>query len=766
MGITRRQLLKFSGIGMLGAVIFAGCRIPEREFLAESPVLIPEDLVEGQDAYYATLVRPSTGVESVLVRVMEGRAKKIEGNPDHPLSRGKHTAQAEASLQELYHPDRIATPLRRVTGAERGSGQYEEISWEAALDELEMKLKEYSGNPKNVAMITEPLRGVLGTVVGRFASNYGATQLTFETVDQTVVRSVFKQMFNQDRLPVFDVKNAHYVLSFGADFLSTWHAPLHYNWQYGEFRGTDLGERGTLVQIEPRFSMTAANADTWVPINPGTEGVLALAIADEIVKKGIGNATAMASLGTVISAHALPLATSAEVTNIPESTIVEMAHDFAKHQPGVAIGGGLAAAQTNGSFNMTAVYLLNALVGNIGKKGGILFNPAAPLKDVTSNAAATPLTEFQQFADRMRGNDVKAVLVHGADPVHGLPGAVQFRQSVKENVEFVASFSNFMDETTALADLILPDLVPMESWGDDVSDPGPGYEAIALQQPVVMPFVNVRSFGDVLLAAAEGLGGGMTRGLPWATMKDAIRANSEELYKLNRGSIQQYPSFEDFWVGVLQRGGWWDTKATSKDSTVAKINKVSGDPVPTFSGDKGQYPFHLLPFLSHSMGDGRDAHLPWLQATPDPITTAVWSTWVELNPHSAKDLDVKEGDIVEVISPKGTVEAQVYVNPATPPSVVSVPIGQGHTSLGRFAEGIGSNVMNIVDALSDADTGALAWGATRVKLRLTGKHKRVPKFEGMVVPRLLDPDIGGSGPLTPGGRLYKISNGKDHKGHH
>ena len=764
MGVTRRQLLRFSGMGMLGAVIFAGCRIPDREFIAESPVLIPEDLVEGQDAYFATLARPSTGVESVLVRVMQGRAKKVEGNPDYPMSQGKHSAQAEASLQELYHPDRIATPLKRV--GERGTGQFVSISWEEAMDELQARLNEYAGNPGSVAMITEPLRGALGTVASQFSSNYGATQLAFEAVDQTVVRSVFKEMFNQDRLPIADVKNAHYVLSFGADFLSSWHAPLHYNWQYGEFRGTDSGERGTLVQIEPRFSMTAANADTWVPNNPGTEGVLALAIADVIVTEGLGNAAAMATLGPVISTHAQPLATAAEVTGVSQARIVELARDFAGHQPGVAIGGGLAAAQTNGLFNMTAVYLLNALVDNVGKKGGLLFNPESPLNDAPKSAAASPLIEFQRLADRMRTdipNGVNAVLVHGADPVYGLPGGLQFGRAMKENVQFIASFSNFMDETTALADLVLPDHVSMEGWGDDVSEPGPGYESIALQQPVVMPFVDVRSFGDVLLATAEGLGGGMTRGLPWDTMKDVIRANAEELFKLNRGSIQQYPSFEEFWVGVLQRGGWWDTKATSKDSTSAKIDKIPGNAVPSFSGSSAEYPYHLLPFMSHSMGDGSDAHLPWLQATPDPITTAVWSTWVELNPNTAKDLDVREGDILTVTSPKGSIEAQVYVNPAAPPSVVSIPMGQGHSFMGRYAEGIGSNVMSILDAVSDADTGALAWGATRVKLTLTGRRSRVPKFEGMVVPRLLDPEIGGAGPGTPGGRLYKISNGDDHE---
>ena len=314
MAVTRRQLLRFSGMGLLGAVIFAGCRIPDREFIAESPVLIPEDLVEGQDAFFATLARPSTGVESVLVRVMQGRAKKIEGNPDYPMSRGKHTAQAEAALQELYHPDRIATPLRRV--GERGSGQFQSISWDEAMNELQAKLTEYSGNPGSVAMITEPLRGVLGTVVERFAANYGAQRLAFEAVDQTVVRRVFKDLFNQDRLPIFDVQNAHYVLSFGADILSNWHAPLHYNWQYGEFRGTESGERGTLVQIEPRFSLTAANADQWIHVNPGTEGVLALALAFVILEERLGDAAAMDTLGSVIRQHIQSMAIAEEVTGV------------------------------------------------------------------------------------------------------------------------------------------------------------------------------------------------------------------------------------------------------------------------------------------------------------------------------------------------------------------------------------------------------------------------------------------------------------------
>ena len=745
MALTRRQLLKFSGLGLLGAVVFAGCRIPDREFIAESPVMIPEDLVRGDDVYYATLARPNTGVESVLVRVMQGRAKKIEGNPDYPMSRGKHSAQAEATLQELYHPDRIATPLRRV--GERGSGEFESISWDEALNELTGKLSEYMDKPDSVAMITAPLRGALGTVVDRFAENYGARRFSFEAVDQTVVRTAFNRMYGQDRLPSFDVQNAHYVLSFGADFLSHWHAPLHYNWQYGEFRG-ETGGRGKLVQIEPRFSLTAANADKWVYVNPGTEGVLALAIAKAILENGDGDLDMMAALKETINSRALPMNTVEELTGVKADVIETLAHDFAANQPGVAIGGGLAAAQTNGLYNMTAVYMLNALVGNVGKKGGVIFNPPAPIPNVVSTAQANPLMEFQRFADEMRRGEVNAVLVRGVDPAHGTPASMQFGRSMRENVPFIASFSNFMDETTLQADLVLPDQATLESWGDDVPEPGPGYEAVAMQQPVVLPFVEGRAFGDVLLTLVEEMAGRMTRNMPWANMQEAVRSVAQELWIKNRGSIQQYENFEEFWVAVLQRGGWWDTNATAAAPQAPDLEQAPGDAFPAFTGSASEYPFHLLPFPSHSMGDGSDAHLPWLQATPDPITTAAWSTWVEINPRDADAMDMREGDIVTIESPQGSIETQVYVNPATAPGTVSVPMGQGHSSFGRYAEGVGSNVMEVLDAASDESTGAFAWGATRVRLAKTGRRERVIKFEGMVVAVTL-----------PHRTVYEISSG-------
>jgi anaerobic selenocysteine-containing dehydrogenase len=288
---------------------------------------------------------------------------------------------------------------------------------------------------------------------------------------------------------------------------------------------------------------------------------------------------------------------------------------------------------------------------------------------------------------------------------------------------------------------VLPDRVSLEAWGSDVPEPGPGYQTVAFQQPVVDPFGDSRDFGDILLAVAEELGGPVKDQLPWNSMRDALRQGARELFALNRGSLHRgsgdVGTFEDFWVGVLQRGGWWDTGARSTGRAVESPT-VSQPAAPEFDGNVDEYPFHLMPFASLSMGDGSGAHLPWLQAMPDPMTTAVWDTWVEINPKRAAELGVREGDVVEVTSPHGAIEAKVYVHPATPPDVVSIPLGQGHSASGQYAEGHGANVLKILGAKTDQETGALAWGATRVQVRYTGRRSRIPKFEGTVVARALE----------------------------
>lgn len=739
MPLSRRKFLTLMGGSSAAAVVFQACGIPERELKIQSPVKMPEDLVTGVDNWYATLCRQCSTSEGLIVRVMEGRAKKVEGNPDYPINVGKHGAVCEASLQALYSPDRLSAPKRQT----RGANIFSEITWDEALNTLSGKLKELrdAGNANTVVLATAPLRGHMAMVVDKFARAYGCDYMGYETLEQGTLRRAVKDVFNQDQLPDLDIANARYILSFGADFLGTWVSPVRYARGYGDFRHGGA-QRGKLVHVETRFSMTAANADQWVYIKPGTEGVLALSIAHAIISNGWGNADAARVMTNGQMAAYLDEfapARAETITGVSQKRIVEIAQELAQRQPSMVIGGGPTAAHTNGFFNLRAILALNYLIGSVNQKGGIIFNPGPALPDIPANANVASFTDWNALVERIRtGNPrpVNLLILRGINPAYGLPASVGFREAIK-NVPLVVNFSSFMDDTARLSDLVLPEHTPLETWGDDVPDAGPGYQVVGFQQPVVRPFFEsksaagfgTRDFADVLLSLAEDAGLGQA--LPWNAYKDVLMEGAQKLHASGRGSVKSL-SFAGFWNGVLQRGGWWDTSARSQDGVPTPPAFPSKATLPSFNGPSGGGSFYLMPFPSHTLLDGSNAHLPWLQGTPDPISTATWQTWVEINSKLASDMGISEGDEIEIQSPNGSIKVLAYPSPAVSPEVVCIPIGQGHSDLGQYARNRGANILSILAPETDRETGALAWAATRVTIRKTGRWNRLPKLEGTV----------------------------------
>ena len=712
----------------MGAVIFKACGFDAEENLVESPVNLPEDLVTGTDNWYASTCRQCPAGCGNIVRVMEGRAKKIEGNPNHPLSRGKLCVRGQAGVQALYHPDRIAGPMRR--SGPRGSGQYERISWNDAEAEIVPRLQNTQAD--RVLLATEPLRGRLAMVTKRFVEALGIRQHSFETLERsTNLKAAMRQVFGVEQLPEFDLENTSFLLGFGADLLETWLSTVRYNRGYGHLRQGDNRERGTFVHVDSRFSMTAANADKWVPVKPGMEGIVALGLAYVIIREELGDKAAADAMTGGRGFEALaPFAPNltAEMTGVSEHDAIYLARRFANEQPSLAIGGGSAGAHTNGVYNLAAIYSLNVLVGNLGVDGGLHFNPSPLSPGAGGSLPDSTFKDWQDIANDM-GN-VELLMVRNVDPVHGLPEDLGFQESIAK-VPYVVSFSSFMDDTTSQADLILPDSTYLESWGDDVPDPGPGYEMVTFQQPVVAPFQDTRSFGDALIGISSRLGGSVASALPWTSFKEVVQESAQELFALNRGNLILDGSFEAFWNGLLQRGVWYDQNSRSN-------TKVDPQPLPTevnapvFQNAPHEEGMNLIVYQTNSMLDGKLAHLPWLQATPDPITTVVWDTWVDLSREDARRMEVKSNDIVEVRSQYGAIEAPVYVNRGTPPGTVCIPVSQGHSAFGRYAENRGTNVMSILAPLTDPNTGALAYNATRVKVTKTDRQRTLPKFEGVV----------------------------------
>jgi anaerobic selenocysteine-containing dehydrogenase len=385
-----------------------------------------------------------------------------------------------------------------------------------------------------------------------------------------------------------------------------------------------------------------------------------------------------------------------QITGVSAKRLDRLARELVEFSPAVAIVGGAPLAQTNGLFTALAVNALNALVGTVEQPGGMFFTRGVqPARAANLQAAVGGL------------GAAKLLVVDGANPVYGMPKATGFREAL-EKIPYVASFGSFIDDTSAYADLILPDHSFLESWVESAAESGTRDAVATVAGPVMKPLHNTRATADVLVEVGGKLKTPVA--LPWKSAEE-----------LAQSTVQSQQSTVD------SRGA-----AVAGSPPAGDIRRSPAAYVaPEFTGDAASFPFHFLLFETVAFGDGSAAHLPWLQELPDPLTSAMWSSWVELNPQTATKLGVSQGDIVEVSSPQGSLRAPAVIVPGIAPDLVAMPVGQGHEHFTRFASKRGVNPIAILAPATEPETGALAWAATRVKLaRVGGPDGSLTMFAG------------------------------------
>ena len=725
--LTRREFLKLAA----GATAATGLAPAVRSIVIEPFVRPPEELLPGQATWYASTCRQCPAGCGIIVRTINGRAKKIEGNPLHPLNRGKLCARGQAGLQVLYNPDRLKNAVRQSGG--RGSRQFEPLYWPEALDLLSDKIAALS-SAERIAF----LGGLMPSHVYRLATRLfetlgAAPPVIYDLQSALEGRSAASQLsqafFGSPDLPVYDISQSDVVLSFGANLLETWMSPVAQSAAYGAMRQGGMGSRGLFVQFEPRLSATAASADEWIPVRPGAEGFVALALGRIIVEERLGHVGSHRTQAVLY--QNVDVREMAAASDVPVETLRRLAGAFADADRAVAIPGGYLAGQRNGFSSMLAVQALNLVVAQVGREGGVFLSNPGPTAALRQNLPVNAFDEVMDLIVRMKAGEIDLLLVHGANPMYELPAAAGFAEAITR-VPFVVSFSPFVDETAVWADLILPDHTYLESWGYQVPSPGADRPVVSSQQPVVRPLYDTLAAADVLLGLAARLGGKPAEALPWEDEASYLEETVGELHGSSLGAYDaRTPS--GFWALWRQYGGWWSEKKIRREP---ELTEVVQTPLPIsdpqFEGDPEDYPFHLYPYSSIILSDGRGANLPWLQEAPDPMTTVQWGMWVELNPKTASALGVSDNDIVQVESPYGMLEAPVVIYPGIRPDVVAIPVGQGHQDYGRFAQAVnGSNPLVLVAPVTDPGTGALAWGATRVRLKPTGRKQILARLESL-----------------------------------
>ncbi len=733
--MERRNFIKISALSGVVATL-DGCRGADKQLIRFIP---EEELIPGIATFKPSVCTLCSAGCGLLVRVMQGEAavvrhgqqglikmglaKKLEGNPQHPVNRGKLCARGQAGLQVLYHPDRITHPIKR-TGA-RGSGEFQPITWGDALRELATHLTalQASGATNSLAFMSRPLPGQRHVLIERFLKAYGAPPaIWYQPFDEAVLRQANLLSFGHAALPTFDLGRADYVVSFGADFLGTWNSPIAQSIGYGTMRQGRPGRRAKFVQVESRMSQTGANTDEWIACRPGTEGALALGIAHVILSEKLAPSGAASRAGSLLAgwSQGLPDFTPEAVekqTGVSAAVIKRLAQEMTKSGSAAAIIGGAPLAHTNGLFTALAVNALEALVDTGRDQGPILsFTPESlpPTPPIQASLASLSAFTGQAHAPKM-------LLLYEANPVFAAPPSLHLREALAK-IPYIVSFGNFIDETSAQADLILPDHASLESWLDNLPESGSLQAVASLAPPAVLPLHDTRSMPDVLLGLAHQLGGDVAKALPFATYDAMLRAAFVPLR--TRGGSIDAKTDDDFWDAAQTQGGWWGASSPAHTPPPSSSPAVKPAPMaaaePEFAGSAADFPFYFLPYPSQSFGDGSLAHLPWLQELPDVLTSAMWSSWVEINPKTAEQQGIKPGDLVEIASQQGSLRAAAVLSPGIAPDMVAMPVGQGHENFGRFASGRGANPLGLLAPLAEHATGSLAWAATRVKITRAG----------------------------------------------
>lgn len=737
MKIDRRSFLSFAIGGAAGTA------------LSPLPWKLTDDLAiwsqnwdwtpvpkKGETTYVKSTCTLCPGGCGISVRLVDDRVVKIEGQAGHPVNDGGICLLGQSGPQLLYGPNRVQTPKKRV------NGRWRNVSWEAALAEIAEKLSDLRANglSHTVACISNSDSGTIPELWNRFLTVYGSPNfIRTPSIQDNYELALYLTQGVRAR-PGFDLNNCDYILSFGSGLIEGWESPVFM------FRGKSalVQNGGKMDQIEPRLSKTAAKSDKWVAAQPGTEGALALGIGHVIISEGLYNQDFVAKFTAgfadykklVLDGYS-PSAVS-QMTGVDVEAIAGLARDFSGARKPLAICGRGAGSSAGSLQEFMAVHMLNALVGNLNQAGGMVAVPEADyiewpdaeMDEIASQgmqqgrldgAGGDKYTNARYLLDRLpevindsQDSPVQVIFVSGANPVYSMPDTQAVTEAF-EKIPLVVSFSSYMDETAARADLILPNPIYLERYEDVPIARGFPKPIISLTQPAVAPLYNTRHVGDVIIQLAQGMGGPIAEAFAWDDYETCLEETLADLWDtLIEDGFQMDAGFS---------GANWDA-AFETDSAKFEFSNNAIQALPAYQsvpapGDKSFYPLTLIPYDTMRLASGYIGSPPFMVKALEDTILKGNDVLVEVNPATAKKLGLSHGKLAILTTPRGTGKVIINHFDGIMSGVVAIPRGLGHTAYDNFLAGKGVSYNMLNQTVEDPATGFdAAWGI-RAKLSKT-----------------------------------------------
>ncbi|MCB1140797.1 MAG: 4Fe-4S dicluster domain-containing protein [Leptospiraceae bacterium] len=662
----RKTFLKLMGAST--AMLTVNC-LPQKPEKIVPYVDKPEYMTPGLSNYYASTCGGCSAGCGTLVKTKDGRPLKLEGNPNHPLNKGSLCAQGQASLLNLYDPDRAQTPLK----IENGNGS--KLAWKDLDDAIKKALTE---NPGKTRILTAPINSP-GTkrVVSDFLSAVGGGKhYEYDAISPEEAIAIANEIsYGKAIVPNYRFDKAKVILSLDADFLGTWISPVEFSRQFSSKRQLDgqNSKYNQLIMVDTMLSVTSSVADVRIPVRPGDVRRIGLGIAKAISELG------GSSFGQLDSISVSDICKELDIQETVVRSVAKLLWD-AKGES-LVVGGGTSSQTSEAIDLQILVNLLNSQLDNDGK---------AVDSVATRTGSANYSSNLKSLEAELNSGEVGVLFIYDTNLLYQLPETSGWDKLLSK-AKMIVSLSDRLDETSKKAHYLAPTNHFLESWGDRESVAG----VISIQQPTIQPLFSTRSLEDSFINWAGG-----------------ELSGSKSYYEY----LKSYYSKSTNWVNFLRGGTLGNPDLTG----VRGSRGFKGSITPLSKREDGM---KLALYTTVALGDGKHANNSVLQELPDPVTKVTWDNFIALSPSTAANRGIQSNDVLKVRIPKSGEEIilPAQIQPGLNKDTIAIAIGYGRTSVGKVGNGVGKNSFS----LATYKDGKLVLAGQIVEIEKTGKKYKL-----------------------------------------
>jgi molybdopterin-containing oxidoreductase family iron-sulfur binding subunit len=654
-GISRRRFLALLTASASFAAASCSSYQDKGEVIPYNKEPIGE--IPGVANYYASTCTGCKNVCGILVKTREGRPIKINGNDEHPANKGKICARGQASILDLYDPERLREPQ------ERNGNHFSAVSWASANGEIVKALNSAAVDDKEIAIISRTvLSPTTREVFEEFKRKYPTTKFySYELFTDVNRNSAWQKCCGVGSYPLINWNKAKLILALEADFLGNEGNTPEQTRMFAETRNaSDAGNISRLVVAESGMSITGMNADLRLKLKPEEQFNFVMSLLNEfVVKRQISRYALDKKVVAVLQGYSLEKFT--KTNEIDPTSLEGIVSYISRYRSSSIVYAGDRLPETV----HVVVNFLNEVLGSTG-----LYRTDQSKVNQMPYASAA---EWDTLISKMNSGGVGAVIHFDSNPVYHLPNDSGYQDALGK-VPMVVTLARSVNESAAASLFVLPITHDLESWNDFKTRTG----FYSLQQPVIKPLYQSRQKEALLLT--------------WIAGSDrSYRDTLYHEYLKNRWKNEVYPTmnlagdFNTFWYSGLHDG------IVVQNEKLAPRDSFSVDTFVSLVPPQASAGYSVVLSESYVLGDGEFANNGWLQELPHPVTKVVWDNYAAVGPETAQKLGVDYNDLLEIRVGDRKQKLPVFVQPGMAKDVIAVELGYGRWSAGAVGGNVGVN---------------------------------------------------------------------------